>query len=56
LKWITKDTVGTYKNHALVLVHYGWGTWKDIVDLSKHIQEKVYTIFSISIDPEVNFI
>lgn len=54
-KWIRNGAVWTYDKHALVLVHHGWGTGKDIVNLAKHIQEKVSTLFGIDINPEVNF-
>jgi UDP-N-acetylmuramate dehydrogenase len=56
LKWIEKWSVGTYKNHALVLVHHGWGKGSDIVALAKEIQEAVYAKFSVWLDPEVNYI
>jgi len=56
LKWITQWAVGTYKNHALVLVnHWGW-TGEEIAALATHIQEKVYETFGVTIRPEVNFI
>lgn len=56
LKGIEKWSVGTYKNHALVLVHHGWGKGKDIVNLAKQIQEVVYAKFGVWLDPEVNYI
>ena len=56
LKWLTQWQVGTYKNHALVLVNHGWGTGKELTDLAKHIQDTVYNAFGIILEPEVNYV
>ena len=56
LKWIEKWSVWTYKNHALVLVHHGWGKGSDIVDLAKDIQDAVYAKFGVKLEPEVNYV
>ncbi len=56
LKWIEKWSVWTYKNHALVLVHHGWGKGSDIVALAKDIQDTVYAKFGVWLDPEVNYV
>ena len=56
LKGITQWNVGTYQNHALVLVHHGWGTGQELVKLATHIQTKVYDTFGIQLEPEVNYI
>lgn len=56
LKGIEKWSVWTYKNHALVLVHHGWGKGSDIVALAKHIQDVVYAKFAVVLEPEVNYI
>lgn len=56
LKWIEKWSVWTYKNHALVLVHHGWGKGSDIVALAKHIQNVVHVKFGVLLEPEVNYI
>ncbi|MBR4390810.1 MAG: UDP-N-acetylenolpyruvoylglucosamine reductase, partial [Bacteroidales bacterium] len=51
-----EGNVGVYDKQALVLVHYGDGTGKDIVELAQQIQQSVEEKFGIQISPEVNFI
>ena len=50
------EHVGVYEKQALVLVHYGDGTGKDIVALSQKIQQSVEEKFGVRISPEVNFV
>ena len=50
------EHVGVYEKQALVLVHYGDGTGKDIVALSEKIQASIKEKFGIQISPEVNFV
>lgn len=50
------EHVGVYEKQALVLVHYGGGKAKDIVQLAQRIQESVEGKFGIQIRPEVNFV
>ncbi|RKT00082.1 UDP-N-acetylmuramate dehydrogenase [Flavobacterium sp. 123] len=47
---------GIHKNQALVLVNYGGATGKEILDISKHVQETVLKTFGIDIEAEVNII
>jgi UDP-N-acetylmuramate dehydrogenase len=47
---------GVHKNQALVLVNYGNATGQEIVNLSREIQETIYTIFGVQIEAEVNII
>lgn len=47
---------GIHVNQALVLVNYGGATGAEILKLSQEIQQKVFDIFGIWIDAEVNII
>lgn len=47
---------GVHKNQALVLVNYGEATGQEIWDLALHIKQKVFHLFNITIEPEVNII
>jgi UDP-N-acetylmuramate dehydrogenase len=47
---------GIHKNQALVLVNYGTATGQEILNVSKNIQETVFTTFGIPIETEVNVI
>jgi UDP-N-acetylmuramate dehydrogenase len=47
---------GIHKNQALVLVNYGNATGKEILDVSKNIQETIFKTFGIHIEAEVNVI
>ena len=53
------EHVGVYEKQALILVHYGGGTGKDIVELAQRVQQSVeakFGKFGIKISPEVNFV
>lgn len=56
LKWIQQWSVGTYNNHALVLVNHWWWTWKDIAALATYIHNTVKEKYGISLESEVNYI
>lgn len=47
---------GIHKNQALVLVNYGNATGKEILAISKNIQETIFNTFSITIEAEVNIL
>lgn len=49
-------TVGVYENQPLVLVHYGEGTGRDVVNLAEEIKGSVLREFGIELVPEVNYI
>lgn len=53
-KGFKDNHVGVWDKQALVLVHYGGGKPKDILDLMKKIQDSIKEIFGIDIYPEVN--
>lgn len=48
-----KGMVGTYVNHALVIVNYGTENGKDIVDFAGDIQSVVLKEFGLKLEPEV---
>ncbi|WP_397361987.1 UDP-N-acetylmuramate dehydrogenase [Olleya sp. R77988] len=50
----TFGNYGVHKKQALVLVNYDDAKGKDILKLSKLIQNTIYRIFNISIEAEVN--
>ena len=49
-------SVGTYKNHALVIVNYGNATGDEILDLEMRIKQSVELKFGIRLENEVNII
>lgn len=51
-----EGNVGVHQHHALVLVNYGGGSGKALLQLAKNIQQSVWEKFSIEILPEVNII
>ncbi len=54
LKWYRDGDAGIYDKHALVLVNYGDATGQQMKDLINLIQTKVYDMFWIQLQPEVN--
>ena len=56
LKGYRKGDAGVHKNQALVLVNYGNASGKDIINLSKMIQEKILDKYGIQVEPEVNIL
>ncbi|WP_308706257.1 UDP-N-acetylmuramate dehydrogenase [Marinoscillum sp. MHG1-6] len=48
--------VGVHEKQALVLVNHGNGKGRDLVHLSKDIQNSVFKKYGINLDPEVNVI
>ena len=55
-KGYRENHIGVWDKQALVLVHYGGGKPKEILDLMKKIQDSVKNKFGIEIKPEVNII
>ncbi len=48
--------VGAYKKQPLVLINYGGGEPKEIVNLAQNIMDKVGEVFGISLEPEVIYV
>ena len=55
-KGYKENHVGVWDKQALVLVHYGGGKPKEILDLMRKIQHSVKEKFGIEIKPEVNIV
>lgn len=55
-KGYEKNGVGVHRNQALVLVNYGTGTGRDVLELSRQIQNSVAEKFGVALQPEVNLI
>lgn len=55
-KGLRQGNVGVYDLHALVLIHYGGATGRDVIDLANQIQQKVAHQFNINLVPEVNIV
>jgi len=53
LKGFRIGNVGIHEKQALVLVNYGEGTAKELINLSNLVREKVFSQFEITIEPEV---
>jgi UDP-N-acetylmuramate dehydrogenase len=52
-KWKSQWSVGTYDNHALIIVNTGGASGPEIRAFAQAIQKKVLELFGVSLEPEV---
>ena len=52
-KWKANGPVGTYANHALVLINEWWASGQDVINFAQEIQKKVLEQFDVILEPEV---
>ncbi|WP_245830819.1 UDP-N-acetylmuramate dehydrogenase [Marivirga sericea] len=55
-KGYQENGVGVHQKQALVLVNYGEGEGKEVLNLAKKIQDSIQSKFGVELSPEVNFI
>lgn len=56
LKDIKIGNVGTYPTQPLVIVNYGNATGKEVFDFAQMIKQKVFEIFHVQLQEEVNIV
>ncbi|MCC7005430.1 MAG: UDP-N-acetylmuramate dehydrogenase [Ottowia sp.] len=56
LKGLRKGPVGVYEKQALVLVHFGGGHGKQLLNLAHEIQAAVYAQFQVTLEAEPIFV
>lgn len=56
LKGVRDGDVGVWPNQALVIVNYGNATGNEVVKFYQTVQKKVFELFDVQLEPEVNVI
>ncbi|HET8753026.1 MAG TPA: UDP-N-acetylmuramate dehydrogenase [Salinimicrobium sp.] len=54
LKGFRMGDAGVHKNQALVLVNYGNASGMEILELAEKLQDDIFRLFGINLQPEVN--
>lgn len=52
----TDGRLGLYDNHALILVHHGGASGRDVLKLAQKISDSVWERFAIRLQPEVTIV
>ncbi|MBN2663119.1 MAG: UDP-N-acetylmuramate dehydrogenase [Bacteroidales bacterium] len=56
LKGFKHGNAGVYNKHALILVNHGGATAQEILYLSDYVENKVFELFGVRINKEVNIV
>lgn len=56
LKGFKHGNVGVYSKHALILINHGGATAQEILYLSDYVENKVFELFGVRINKEVNIV
>lgn len=55
-KGITIGKAGTHEKQPLVIINRGGASGQEILDMAKHVRQKVNDVFGVELEPEVNII
>ncbi len=55
-KWKSDGSVGTYHNHALILINHGGGSGQNVADFASTLQKCVWDRYGIVLEPEVRYV
>ena len=56
LKGYSKENVAVHKNQALIIVNLGGASGQEILEFSEEIQNKIFQLFGVRLEREVNVI
>jgi len=55
-KWKSQWSVGTYHNHALILINHSGGSGQNVADLASTLQKCVWDRYEVVLEPEVRYV